>query len=214
MGDLTASQERERIGVLGGTFDPPHLAHLALGEAALEALELDRVIFVPAGDPWRKAGRQVSPARQRLELVQAAVGDLPWAEASSLEVERPGPSYSQETLAAIRLERPEAGLWFILGADALGDMPHWHQPERIIELARLAVATRPGAPNGHAQPLIPEALREHFPGIDDRVDVVPMPEMDLSATELRERLRRGEPTDGMLPAAVRALIDERGWYRD
>ena len=151
MGDVSAAGEArdgagERIGVLGGTFDPPHVAHLALGEAAWRRLGLDRVIFVPAGDPWRKADRRVSPASRRLELVRAAVRDLPWAEVSTLEVDRPGPSYSQETLATLHIERPEAQLWFILGADALTDMPHWHEPERIIEIARLAVATRPGAP--------------------------------------------------------------------
>jgi nicotinate-nucleotide adenylyltransferase len=197
----------QRIGVLGGTFDPPHLAHLALAVAAREVLRLDRVIFVPAGDPWRKAGRGVSPAAMRLELVRAAVEALPWAEVSDVEVRREGPSYSQETLAELAGEG--TALWFILGADALADMPHWHEPQSIVALARLAVARRPGAQG----PLVPQALRERVSGIEDRIDVVPMEEIDISATEIRRRLAGGEPTHDLLAPAVRALIDERGWYR-
>ncbi len=195
-----------RVGVLGGTFDPPHRAHLALAEAARGALGLDRVVFVPAGDPWRKAGRGVSPAVQRLELVRAAVEGLPWAQVSDIEVTRDGPSYSQQTLA--ELVGPGVELWFILGADALADMPHWHEPAGIVDLARLAVARRPGSEGE----LIPAALRELVPGIEERIDVVPMAEQDVSATEIRERLHAGEATDDLLPAAVRTLIDERGWY--
>lgn len=199
--------KRERVGVLGGTFDPPHRAHIALAEAARRHLGLDRVVFVPAGDPWRKAGRGVSPATQRLELVRAAIEALPWAEVSEIEVHREGPTYTVDTLE--ELAGPGIELWFILGADALADMAYWRDPSGIVALARLAVAPRPGAEGE----LVTPELRERVPDIEERIDTLPMPLMDISATEIRARLEAGEPTDDLLPPAVRALIDERGWYR-
>jgi nicotinate-nucleotide adenylyltransferase len=211
---MTAERPR-RIGVLGGTFDPPHVAHVALGDAARRALELDVVVFVPTGTPWRKAGRGVSPAAQRLALTRAAVAGLPWAEVSAIEVEREGPTYSQDTLAALHEQYPDADLWFILGADALADMPHWRRPGQLVEHARLAVARRPGAPQEeNGEPLVPEALREAVPGIEEHVDELPMDLLEISATDLRDRLRHGRSTEGLLVEPVRALIDEHGWYRE
>ena len=120
---------------MGGTFDPPHHAHLALAAAAHTELLLDRVIFVPAGDPWRKRDRDVSPAGARLEMVLAAVAPFSWAEVSSVEVDRTGASFTAETLEA--LVGPDEDWWFILGADALADMAGWYEPAQIIERARL-----------------------------------------------------------------------------
>ena len=200
-----------RIGVLGGTFDPPHLAHLVLAAAARRTLDLDRVLLVPAGDPWRKAGSGVSPAAERLALTRAAVADaLPWAEVSEIEVRREGPSYTAETLEELQAETPEAEWWFVLGWDALADLPNWRRPERILELARLALAERGDGTEGAALPL---AAAEAFPGLAARVDRVPIPRLDVSASELRRRLREGEPTAPLLPAGVRQLIAERGLYR-
>ena len=199
-----------RIGVLGGTFDPPHLAHLVLAAAARQALALDRVVLVPAGDPWRKAGSGVSPAAERLALTRAAVeGVLPWAEVSEIEVRREGPSYTAETLEELQAEFPGNEWWFILGWDALADLPNWHEPERIIELARLALAQRGGESTDGALP--PEAV-EALPGLAARVDRVPLPRLDVSASELRRRLRVGEETAPLLPAGVRELIAARGLY--
>jgi len=128
---------RMRVGVLGGTFDPPHVAHLILAEAALSQLALERVIFVPAGDPWRKSSGAVTPAAHRLAMVRlAVVGDAHF-EVSEIEVERRAPSYTVDTLAQLkdRLGQ-ECELYFILGEDALNDLPDWKQPRRIIELHR------------------------------------------------------------------------------
>jgi len=199
-----------RIGMMGGTFDPPHVAHLMLAEAALETLRLDRVVFVVAGDPWRKSGRAVSPAAARVAMVRAAVEPLGWATVSTVEVEREGPSYTAETLA--ELMRPGEEWWFILGADALADLPAWHEPRRIVELARLAVGRRPEA-NGDGSPLVTPELAEAVPGIAARIDVVEMPLMDVSATEIRRRVAAGESTEGLVPAAVRDEIDRLGLYR-
>lgn len=200
-----------RIGVLGGTFDPPHLAHLVLAAAARRALGLERVVLVPAGDPWRKAGSGVSPAADRLALTRAAVeGSSPWAEVSEIEVRRPGPSYTAETLEELQAEAAGNEWWFILGWDALADLPDWQRPERIIELARLALAERGDEAGGRA---LPPATVEAFPDLAERVDRVPIPRLDVSASELRRRLRDGEPTAPLLPRGVRELIAERGLYR-
>ena len=196
-----------RIGMLGGTFDPPHNAHLALAEAARATLNLDRVVFVPAGDPWRKRDREVTPATARLEMVRVAVEGLPWAEVSAIEVDRVGASYTADTLAA--LVQPDEQWWFILGADALADLPYWRDPERIASLARLAVARRPDTEG----PLLSGEVRRAIPGIEGRIDFVVMPQIDISATEIRRRVAAGESTDELLPHVVREVIDRLGLYR-
>ncbi|GMU40328.1 MAG: putative nicotinate-nucleotide adenylyltransferase [Chloroflexota bacterium] len=201
-----------RTGILGGTFDPPHLAHLVLAEAAREALHLDRVLFVPAGDPWRKADRRVTPAAIRLELVRVAVAALPWAEVSTVEFDREGPSYTADTVEALVVAgEPDEAWWFILGADALADMAYWHEPQRIVARARLAVAQRPGR---EGEPLVTEALRAVLPDIEARIDLLPMALTDLSATAIRARVRAGESTEGMLATQVREAVDRIGLYRD
>lgn len=200
----------QRIGVLGGTFDPPHLAHLAIGAAARHALDLDRVIYVPAGDPWRKADRAVTPGAVRVRMVQAAVEHLEWAEVSTIEVDRAGPSYITETLPLLaEREADDTRWWFILGDDALEDMPHWHEPDRLLELARLALIWRPPG-----VPAIPDAVSARFPTIEQRLDVVPMAPLELSSSKIRTRMREGRSTEVLLPAAVRAIVDELGLYRE
>ena len=198
-----------RIGLLGGTFDPPHLAHLVLAAAARRTHALERVLLVPAGDPWRKADREVSPAESRLELARASVGGLlRWAEVSDVEVIRAGPSYTVDTLGELRAQLPDAEWWFILGRDALADLPNWREPERILELARLALAQR-----GAAEEPLPAAAVAAFPELAARVDLVPMPQLEISASELRRRVAAGEPTAPLLPGAVRRRIEQLGLYR-
>ena len=199
--------DASRIGVLGGTFDPPHLAHLVLAAAARRALQLDRVVLVPAGDPWRKAGRAVTPARTRLQLVGAAAEGLPWAEVSAIEVEREGPTYTLDTFEELAAAEPGTEWWFLLGEDALADLPHWHEPLRLVQRVRFGLARRPGA-----EPAA--STLKVVPGLVGRVDPVPMPALDVSASELRRRVTRGEPTAPGLPVAVRRLIDDLGLYRD
>lgn len=200
-----------RVGVLGGTFDPPHLAHLVLAAAARRALRLDRVVLVPAGQPWRKADRAVTPAALRLRMIEVAVrATLPWAEVSAIEVERGGPTYTVETLEALAAQQPGSEWWFVLGADALADLPNWHEPERLVARARLGLAQRALAPpEAPGFPGLPE-----LPGLAERLDVVSMPPLTIAASELRRRVRRGLSTAPLLPAAVRRLVDELGLYRE
>lgn len=193
-----------RLGVLGGTFDPVHVGHLALGRVARDQLALDQVLFVPAGQPWRKPDREITPDEHRLAMVRLAVEGESAFAVSTMELEREGPSYTADTLEAVHRERPDDELFFIVGQDALADLPHWVRPERIIELARLAVARRPGAPAVPA-----DALR----GLRERVVWLEMPPLDVSATEIRRRLRKGESVDGMLPPAVEVYIRENRLYR-
>ena len=195
-----------RVGVLGGTFDPPHVGHLRLAEAAYEQMQLERVVFVPAGDPYRKATRAVTLPEIRLALVRAAVAHLPWAEVSDIEVRRSGPSYTDETLSS--LARGGGEWWFIIGADVLVDLPHWRAPRRIVELARLAVAVRPPMAMR-----VPRETSRAIPGIEGRVDWLEMKPIDVSSTEIRRRIRAGESTEPWLSPRVRALIDEFGLYR-
>jgi len=193
-----------RVGVLGGTFDPVHRGHLALARAARVELTLDEVLFVPAGQPWRKAGRIVAPADDRLAMLRLALEGEPAFRVERLEMDRPGPSYTAETLEGLRAARPDDELSCILGEDALADLPHWVRPERILELATLAVGRREG---------VPRAAGERLAGLSERVVWLKMPLVPVSATEIRERVRRGEPIGEMVPPAVAAYIRERGLYK-
>lgn len=202
-----ATSSSRRTAILGGTFDPPHLAHLVLATNARHDLRLDEVVFVPAGDPYRKADRAVTSPEERLRMLRAAVADLPWATVSTVEVERDGPTYTTDTLE--ELARADGDWWFLLGTDALADLPHWKTPQRITELVRLGLALRPGRVD---QMEIPAATLEAVPGIEDRIDSIEMPLLEISSTDLRTRISDGRPTNYLVPAAVRAVIDELGLY--
>ena len=157
-----------RLGVLGGTFDPPHRMHLTIASAAAGELDLARVLFLPAGDPWRKADRFVSEARHRLTMTRLALQAAadPRFACSDMEIRRSGPTYTSDTLRVLRAQGHD-WLWFILGSDAIADLPNWHHPAVLTQTARLAVITRPGAERD------PASLDELFPGLAARVDWVP-----------------------------------------
>ena len=195
-----------RLGVLGGTFDPIHMGHLILGEAAREQLDLDLVLFVPTGQPWRKAGRDISPARDRLAMVQLAIEGNPAFEASSIETEREGPSYSHETLEILANDNPGAALYLILGTDALVDLPHWRSPERIVELATLAVASRTDGGGG-------DQSEAALAGFQARVLKLSMPEIGISASVIRERVAHGKSVRYLVSPGVAAYIKECSLYR-
>ncbi|MDO8616632.1 MAG: nicotinate-nucleotide adenylyltransferase [Dehalococcoidia bacterium] len=197
---------QERLGVLGGTFDPVHLGHLILAETAREQAALGRVLFVPAGRPWRKAGRQIAPAEHRLQMLRLATADNPAFAVSTIELYRQGPSYTAETLAALKAEHPEAALFFILGEDALADLPNWREPERIRELATLLVARRARTERS------PESGGGAPPGTDERLTWLEMPLIEISATDIRQRARRGGSARYLVPDAVEAYIRETGLY--
>jgi len=188
-----------RLGILGGTFDPIHLGHLVLGEAAREQLGLDSVLFVPAGVQWRKSSQEIAPAEHRVAMVRLATEDNPAFEVSTLEVDRPGPSYTADTLEALQQERRGSDLFLILGHDAYLDVPNWVRPERIVELARVVVAAR--GDQTHGTDVEPPAVR------------VEMPVVDISATDIRERVAAGRSIRYLVPAPVEAYIREHGLYR-
>ena len=191
-----------RLGVFGGTFDPIHIGHLVLAESAREQLDLGRVIFVPAGEPWRKADRKVSSAEDRLEMVRLAIADHPAFEASSVEIEREGPSYTFETLESLDAANPDAELFFIMGTDTLHDLPNWRSPERIVELSTFAVAARPGA-------LRTEAAE----GLPADIVTIQMPEIGISASEIRERAAAGQSFRYLVPAPVAEYMSNAALYR-
>ena len=198
-----------RLGILGGTFDPVHRGHLALARAARDELRLEKVVFVPAGQPWRKAGRMIASGKERLAMLRLALEGEEAFQVAALEVERAGPSYTADTLEALKAERPEDELFFILGEDALVDLPNWHRPERILELAKLAVARRAKA----SQEAL-EAAGRRLSGLLEHVVWLEMPLVEVSATGIRERARGGLPLEEMLPAAVADYIRQRRLYRE
>lgn len=185
---------------MGGSFDPPHTGHLVLAQEAQWQLGLDRVLLVPVGVPPHKPEGSTLSAERRFALVQAAVVGSRVLEASRIEVDRPGPSYTADTLEQVAQANPGADLWFILGGDQLAGLGTWYRPERIVELARLALAMRPGTDPRPATD-VADALA---PG---RVDRVVMPEIAVSSTMIRARLARGEPIRYLVPDGVADLLE-------
>jgi nicotinate-nucleotide adenylyltransferase len=191
------AEQTERLGVLGGTFDPVHIGHVVAAVDARAALHLDRVLMVVAGDPWQKRDRVVASARDRLALVEAAVDGVDGVEASTIEVDRDGPSVTADTLEALRA--PQRELFLILGADAVANMPTWKRLDDTRSLATIVVIERDGE---HAVP----------PGDGWRVEHLPIPRLDVASSDVRERLAAGRPIDGLVPTAVVRSISERGLY--
>ncbi len=188
-----------RIGIFGGTFDPIHNTHLDIARAAREQVELDRVLLVVAAWPPHKRNGTIAPAEDRYALVQAAVAGEDGLEASRLELDRDGPSYTADTLRQAHELFPEATLYLILGLDSLVDLPRWRDHREILECARLLVIPRPG------ETRVP-------PEVDGRYETLTFPISRLSSTELRERIRAGEPIDDLTPPPVARLIREKGLY--
>lgn len=215
MSDGPAAIVSGSLGVLGGTFDPIHVAHLALGQEAAESLGLERVLFVPAGSPPHKPGVPVTPGADRLAMVELAIAGNDRFAASRIELDREGPSYTLDTLQALASGRPSEGvagvddLTLILSADAFMGLPSWHEARRVLELARLAVAPRDGYPEAG-----PEFLSMHFPGLAHRVVFLDGPRIRLSASGLRDRAAAGRSLRYLVPDAVAAYIGDHGLYRN
>jgi len=193
---------------MGGTFDPPHVGHLILASNARHDLDLDEVWFIPAGDPYRKADSKVSTAENRLQMLEAALRGIDWAYVRTTEIDRQGPTYTIDTI--LQLPQTEDQWWFILGSDALADMEFWKDPEKIVDLVRLAVGVRPGLAH---QDVITQ-LEMKIPRIKERIDYVRMPEIEISSSDLRDRIRTGRPTEFLLQEKVRRVINELQLYAD
>ncbi len=202
-----------RLGLFGGTFDPPHTGHLMVAQSALDFLSLDRLLFLVAGLPPHKLGRELSPPRVRAEMTRAAVAGNPRFEVSELELDREGPSYTVDTLRYFRSTYPKAELFFILGADQLAEFQDWKEPEEIVELASLVAIGRDGVsphqllPGGER----PGGTKSALEGIE--VISLPVTRIDVSSTDLRARVRAGHSIRYLVPEGVRRLIETNCLYR-
>jgi len=192
----------ERIGIFGGTFDPIHVGHLVAAVNARHHLGLDRVVLMVANVPWQKtAARQVSPAQDRFDMVAAAVDGVPGLEASRLEIDRGGPSYTADTVSQLATMHPGAELFVIVGWDVSAELGSWERLEEVKDLASLVVVNRPGtAP--------PSGLRRQ----GWRLEQVTVPNLDISSTDLRARAATGRPLDYLVPEPVVRVMHERGLY--
>lgn len=197
-----------RIGVIGGTFDPIHYGHLAAAEEARVRTNLERVLFVVAGLPPHKLDEEVTPVEHRLAMVSLAIASNPLFEISRVDVDRPGPSYTVDTISILR-ERwgQETEIHFIMGLDSLVELPTWHQPQRLIQLCRLVVVRRPRFEIDMAE------LEASVPGISSRMEIIDMPEVDISASELQQRVREDLPIKYQVPEEVERYIEEHELYR-
>jgi len=196
------------VGILGGTFNPPHLAHLVCASEARSQLRLARVLLVPTGIPPHKQIDDEPGAAHRLEMCRRAIaGHRDWLDVSAIEVRRPGPSYTVDTLRQIHASRPGDELTFIVGGDMAWSLPAWHEPEEILRLAAMAVAERAGARREEVRARLAE-----MPG-SDRIGYIDVPRLDISSSALRRRVRDGRRIDFLVPDAVAAYIEQEGLYR-
>lgn len=197
-----------RVGIMGGTFDPIHVGHLAVAEEAREALGLDRVLFVPAGQPPHKPAGSVTAVPDRVAMVALAIAGNPAFELSTLEIDREGPSFTVDTVEALARAHPGATLHLILSAETFAELPTWHEPDRLFATARMAVVPREGYPAPD-----PAWLAAAFPGRDDRVDYLEGPRLGLSSTALRSRVAAGRSIRYLVPNVVEDYIVEHNLYR-
>ena len=198
---MPAPEPPARIGILGGTFDPPHAGHVAAARAVIERLGLDRLLLVVANDPWQKSGqREISAAEDRYALTEALAEEVPGAEASRLEIDRGGPSYSVDTAEEVlaRAGGP-AELFLVIGADLVPELGSWHRHEDLARLVTLAVVSRPTG----AAPAVPTGWR---------VEWVDGPRVALSSSEVRDLLASGGSVDGLVPEGVIRCMHRRGMY--
>ena len=194
------------IGILGGTFDPIHNGHLAVTEEVRARLNLAEIVFVPAGQPWLRPNRPVASAEHRVRMVLLAIKAKDYLKLSTIEIERGGPTYTVDTIAELQGQLgAENKLYFILGWDNLAELPQWKEPTRLVRMCQLVAVPRPGYP----QPDL-KALEELIPGIS--VIFLDKPEIDISASAIRERVARGLPVRHLVPEAVEKYIQENKLY--
>ncbi len=196
-----------RIGVFGGTFDPPHLGHLILAAEAHAQLHLDRLLWVLTPDPPHKQGQSVTPLAQRLGLVQAAIADNPAFELSRVDIDRPGPHYAVDTARILGRMYPTARLVYLMGGDSLRDLPTWYQPAEFLAACHtLGVVRRPG------DAVSLTAIAARLPEIEAKIRFVEAPLLQIAASDIRRRIAEGRPYRYFLPAAVRQIIEQEKLY--
>jgi nicotinate-nucleotide adenylyltransferase len=205
---LAGGASPTRIGILGGTFDPPHIGHLWLATLAADALPLDRVVFMPAALPPHKRDRSMSSITDRLLMTRLAISGNDAFELSTLEAGRPGPSFTIDSVEELRRTYDEARLFLLMASDALAQIDSWREPDRLLSLIEWAVAPRPGSSLPDA-----EWLQERFGAAAHRIHLLDGPSLDLSATQIRRRVAAGRAIRYLVPQAVEELILEKSLYR-
>jgi len=197
----------QRIGVIGGTFDPIHYGHLAAAEEARVRVNLEKVLFVVALLPPHKLDEDVTPVEHRLAMVRLGVASNPHFEISLVDVDRPGPSFTVDTISMLQEQwGPGTELFFVMGLDSLVEVPTWHQPERLIRLCHLVAVSRPRFEVDMRQ------LEASVPGISSRVEIIDMPEVDISSSDLQRRVKEGLPIKYQVPEEVERYIIEHRLY--
>jgi nicotinate-nucleotide adenylyltransferase len=197
------------IAVLGGTFDPIHNGHLLVAGVVKERLAPAEIVFMPAGQPWLKSERIISPVEDRVEMVRRAIAGNPAYSLSDVETARSGPTYTVDTIRELKGRiLPQDELYFILGWDNLLDLPRWHKPQELISLCKLVAVPRIGY-------RVPDnaTLEKLLPGLSERVILLDKPEIDISASVIRERVGLGLSLNYLVPAAVEAYLKEKGLYK-
>lgn len=195
------------IGILGGTFDPPHIGHLILGEYAVEALKLNWLLYVPAADPPHKRDREKTAIEHRLGMLELAIANNDHFCLSRIDIDRPGPHFSLDMVRIVQAKYPDTELYFVMGSDALRDLPTWHRPGELMRLCRFAVMQRPG------ETISPYMHEDVLPGLGERVIMLKTPVLEISSTEIVNRLREGRSVRYLVPDSVLAYIVQNGLYR-
>lgn len=197
-----------RLGIFGGTFDPPHIAHLILAYEALHQLSLERVLWVLTPDPPHKQARKITPLSYRLEMLQAALQDTPTFELSRVDIDRDHPHYALDTVRLLAIQHQQAELIYLMGGDSLRDLPAWHKPNEFIAACHwLGVARRPGAQADLAR------LESRLPGLSAKVCWIDAPRFEISSSEIRQRVAESRPFRYFLSPAVYDIILKRNLYR-
>jgi nicotinate-nucleotide adenylyltransferase len=205
--DPAPQPDERRIGVLGGTFDPPHLGHLWLATLAVEELELERVLFMPAGEPPHKRERPLSPAADRLLMTRLAIAGEERFDLSALEMERTGPSFTVDSVEELRrIHGPDVRLFLVMAADSLEQIDTWREPDRLLQLVEWAVGPRPGATADRT------AVVERFGSGADRIHLLEGPALDISSSEIRRRVAARQTIRYLVPRSVEQHIHDRGLY--
>ena len=199
-----------KVGIVGGTFDPIHIAHLLSAEEARSSLELEEVVFIPTGESWMKADKPISPSHHRLNMARLATNSNPYFRVSSMEIDRPGPTYTVDTLEELHQENePGTQFYMILGLDSMLGFARWKEPARILELCNLVLVPRSGYDEYDIT-----ALDNLRPGASGQVSYIDFPRVDISSTNIRQRISQGQTVRYQVPREVESYMDRYGLYRD
>lgn len=201
-----------KIGLYGGTFDPPHLGHLVSAQALADELGLDQVIFIPSGSPPHKMDHAISPAEHRLQMLHRAAADNPRFQIDEWELRQAAPTYTYNTVLHFKARYPDAVLYWLIGLDSLRDLPSWHRFDELIEIITIATAWRGGL---EIEPILADLRRQLTAAQFDKLhrNIVRTPQIEIAAHDLRRRVRENRSLRYLVPAAVEAYIREKGLYR-